>query len=114
MLTVSISRTSSSRATIAAGTRPPRVIATSASNGPDAGQPPGERAGVAVELVPRDRKGLFAGGGHGRLLGSNAAASLSKRAAPRERGRGRQQLSAKAHRRDAEHTRLFVILRGLW
>src|ERR1700756_4629069 len=35
MLTVSITRTSSSRATIAAGTRPPRVMATIALNGPD-------------------------------------------------------------------------------
>src|SRR6478752_825126 len=35
MLTVSITRTSSSRATIAAGTSPPRVIATMALNGPD-------------------------------------------------------------------------------
>ena len=36
MQTVSITLTSSSRATIAAGTRPPRVMATSASNGPEA------------------------------------------------------------------------------
>ena len=36
MLTVSITRTSSSRATIAAGTRPPRVMATMALNGPAA------------------------------------------------------------------------------
>src|SRR6202789_2033473 len=35
MLTVSITLTSSSRATIAAGTRPPRVMATMALNGPD-------------------------------------------------------------------------------
>ena len=34
MLTVSITRTSRSRATIAAGTRPPRVMATMALNGP--------------------------------------------------------------------------------
>src|ERR1700689_1121905 len=34
MLTVSITRTSSSRATIAAGTRPPRVMATIALKGP--------------------------------------------------------------------------------
>ena len=74
MQTVSITRTSSSRATIAAGTRPPRVIATSASNGPDAGEPPGERAGVAVELVPGDRKGFVAAVGHGAL---RSLASLS-------------------------------------
>ena len=36
MQTVSITRVSSSRAMIAAGTRPPRVIVTIASNGPEA------------------------------------------------------------------------------
>ena len=43
---------------IAAGTRPPRVIATMAVNGAGGGEPPGERAGVAMELVPGNRKGL--------------------------------------------------------
>ena len=35
MQTVSMTRTSSSLATIAAGTSPPRVMATMASNGPE-------------------------------------------------------------------------------
>ena len=50
---------------IAAGTRPPRVMQTMAFHCRiDAGKPPGKRAGVAVELVPGDGKGLV-GKGHG-------------------------------------------------
>src|SRR5215471_6345053 len=47
----------SSRATIAAGTSPPRVTQTIAWNGPA----PASRqasARIAMELIPRDRKGL--------------------------------------------------------
>ncbi len=65
MHTVSISRMPSSRATMAAGTSPPRVMHTSPSNGPAPGEAPGERAGVTVELVPGDGEGfLLAGIGH--------------------------------------------------
>ena len=48
---------------IAAGTMPPRVTQTIACQVPCAGEPPGERAGVAMELVPGHREGLV-----GRVL----------------------------------------------
>ena len=56
MQTVSIRRMSSSRETMAAGTKPPRVMPTMAVNGPRSGKPPGKRPGVAMELVPRNRE----------------------------------------------------------
>src|SRR5208337_1837040 len=48
------------------------------------GEPPGERARVAVELVPRHREGLFAGGGH-RATPWLVATGLASRAGSRNR-----------------------------
>src|SRR5579864_3544421 len=46
------------------------------------GEAPGERPRVAVELVPRNRKRLLAGGGHWRLLGAKDCLPItSERAA---------------------------------
>ena len=56
-----MTRMPSSRETMAAGTSPPRVMQTRPWNGPEAGQPPGKRASIAVELVPGDGKGFGLG-----------------------------------------------------
>ena len=121
MQTVSITRTSSSRATIAAGTSPPRVIATIASNGPRRGEAPGERARVAVELVPGNRKGLVAGGGHtsapwavqDRFSIARATGRASSRRADQHLSLGRRspRLSALPPRRKLGEHRLDRRLR---
>jgi len=67
----------SSRATIAAGTRPPRVMQTTASNGPAPEEPPGQRAGIAMELVPRHRKYFFRTGRFVRFRAARCGIALA-------------------------------------
>ena len=64
------------------------------------GEAPGERPGVAVELVPRDRKGLVAGGGHGRgsLAQDGGVGLASRTGAARAGGAHSQHLSPGAFR----------------
>ena len=69
---------------IAAGTRPPRVTQTMAWNGPARGEPPDQRARVAVELVPGDRKGFLRLGLRLRLL-KHLRHGLSYRRGTRQR-----------------------------
>ena len=67
--TVSIMRISSSRATIAAGTSPPRVTAINPFHGPSLMQPPCQSFGIAMQFFPTDGEiFLLANIGHRQIL----------------------------------------------
>src|ERR1700678_2204521 len=98
MLTVSITRTSSSRATIAAGTRPPRVMATMALNGPDeASRQANARASLwnwSHETGKALSRGEFTGGSWGkkRALHTNRDGDGRAAAAPNQHFFERERL----------------------
>ena len=78
---MSMIRMSSSRAMMWAGTRPPRVMATMPLEGAALGQAPGQRLGVAVQLLPGD--GVVVADGLAHAACSGLAGGAGKWSRPR-------------------------------